>query len=63
MDGVQRQYNASTYWLIGDAQLFWEGGLDLTESHQIELINTAGAGMIMTVNDFTVYAPNISSAR
>ena len=63
LDGVQKQYNASTYWLIGDAQLFWESGLDPTQSHQIELINTAGSGMVMSLNDFTVYAPDNSSAR
>ncbi|KIP10067.1 hypothetical protein PHLGIDRAFT_85480 [Phlebiopsis gigantea 11061_1 CR5-6] len=61
LDGVQRQYNASTFWLVGDTQLFWESGLDPTESHHIEIINAAAAGMVMSLNDFTVYAPNTPS--
>ena len=62
LDGVQKQYNSSTFWLVGNAQLFWQSGLDPNEQHQIELINAAGAGMIVTVNDFTVYAANVSAA-
>lgn len=61
LDDVQWQYNASTLWLTGDAQLFWQSGLDPNEQHQIELINAAGAGIIMTFNDFTVYVPNVTT--
>lgn len=63
LDGMPRQFNASTYWLVGNAQLFWESGLDPDEPHQIELINTGGADMVMTLNDFTVYGANSSATR
>ncbi|EKM61394.1 uncharacterized protein PHACADRAFT_24596 [Phanerochaete carnosa HHB-10118-sp] len=39
-----------------------QSGPDPTKPHQIELINAASAGMIMMLNDFTVYAPNVSAA-
>ena len=59
---MQKQYNASTFWLVGNAQLFWQSGLDPNEPHQIEIINAAGAGMVVSLNDFTVYAPNSESS-
>lgn len=55
LDGVQKSYNSSTYWLVGDTQLFWASGLDMNKTHHIELTNTAGSGMFMTLNDITVY--------
>lgn len=58
LDGVPQHYNASTFWLVGNSLLFFESGLDPSKEHEIRLINTGGAGMIMNLNDITVYTPS-----
>ena len=42
--------------------LFYQSGLDPTKPHSIKLINTGGDGMVMNLNDITVYAPPASLA-
>lgn len=64
LDGVPQQYNASTYWLEGNSVLFFQSGLDPAKEHEIKLINTGGDGMVMDLNDITVYTPpNMISIR
>ena len=64
LDGVPQDYNASTYWLVGNSLLFFQSGLDPSKQHEVILINTGGDGMVMDLNDITVYAPpNAASLR
>ncbi|KAI0962335.1 hypothetical protein AcV7_001202 [Taiwanofungus camphoratus] len=55
LDGVSTQYNGSTMWMIGDALLFYQDGLDPNRTHTLELIDTAGDGTRFTLNSVTVY--------
>ena len=56
LDGVDSAFNGSTYWLIGDALLFFQSGLDPNESHNISLVNTGNAAYYaLSLNDITLY--------
>ena len=59
LDGISIQYNASTYWLIGDALLFYQSGLDPNATHEITLTHMGNAPYFaLSLNRFTVYQPN-----
>lgn len=59
LDGAQYEYNASTWWLIGNALLFYQSGLDPNETHSLTLTNMGTASYFaLTLNDITVYKPN-----
>lgn len=59
LDGVKSSYNSSTYWLIGDALLFYQSNLDPNVTHQIELVNTGdGTYFAMSLNYITLWKPN-----
>lgn len=55
LDGFSRQYNASTWWLIGDAILFYQSDLDVQANHTLEITNTGSDGLDFTLNDVTLY--------
>lgn len=55
------QYNASTYWKVGNTKLFIQSGLDPGKNHTVELIDTSNQ-MTMNLNDITLYAPNVTVA-
>ena len=54
-------WNCSTLWGIGDTVLFYQNGLDPTQQHTIEMIDTAMQDYYkLSLNYFTVYALNNS---
>lgn len=60
MNGATTQYNASTFWLIGDAVLFYQSGLDPREPYFLEIVPSVGQwqGNAFSLNDITVYMAN-----
>ncbi|KAH8099718.1 hypothetical protein BXZ70DRAFT_1008697 [Cristinia sonorae] len=52
------QYNASTFWLVGDSLLYYRSGLDPNESYQIQLVNSARDDSVLTLNGFTIFQAN-----
>lgn len=46
---------------MGDSLLYYHSGLDPSKSYQIQLINSAGDGTTLTLNDFTILQSNITS--
>lgn len=58
MNDASTRYNASTFWLIGDALLFYQSGLDPGETYYLELVPNVEAGTKFTLHDVTVYMAN-----
>jgi len=54
--------DANTSWLIGDATLFYWGGLDYTKTYNLSLIDTGPNGQKLTLNYITLYKPNTTDA-
>ncbi|KAI0086897.1 hypothetical protein BDY19DRAFT_995341 [Irpex rosettiformis] len=61
LDGVTSVYNASTWWLMGDALLFYQSNLDPGQTHTIQLANTGSPNDKLSLNYFTVYTPNATA--
>ncbi|KAI0783376.1 hypothetical protein C8Q75DRAFT_810959 [Abortiporus biennis] len=59
LDGVSQNFNASTFWFIGDAVLYYRSGLDPNVTHSISMINGAGNEPHLSLNDFTLYIPSM----
>ncbi|KAJ7582552.1 hypothetical protein C8J56DRAFT_222548 [Mycena floridula] len=57
LDGKSAVYNSSTFWLVPDALLFYQAGLDETVPHTIQLTNMAANSFQgkFVLNSFTVY--------
>jgi len=61
MDGAAgKTYNASTFWKVPDAVLFFESGLDPTKNHSIKITNTTPQ-MKLALNSIRVY--NVETAQ
>ncbi|KAI0772212.1 hypothetical protein BC629DRAFT_1595424 [Irpex lacteus] len=58
LDGVVTVHNASTWWLMGDALLFYQSNLDPEATHTIQLANMGTPNDKLSLNYFTVYTPN-----
>ncbi|GBE77513.1 hypothetical protein SCP_0103880 [Sparassis crispa] len=58
LDGINSQYNASSYWLIGDSLLFYQRGLDVNETHYLDVIDTSPNGDKFILNYITVFNKN-----
>ncbi|KAI0673625.1 hypothetical protein C8Q78DRAFT_1076611 [Trametes maxima] len=56
LDGNSNSYNASTMWLIGDALLFYEDGLDPKKTHNVTVTPKVGGGQKFWFNSVTVYS-------
>ena len=54
-------YNASTMWLIGDALLYYQDGLDPTATHTVSINPNVGGGLKFWLNSVTVFgASNVT---
>ncbi|KAI0652357.1 hypothetical protein C8Q79DRAFT_1005564 [Trametes meyenii] len=56
LNGNSNSYNASTMWLIGDALLFYEDGLDPNTTHNVTVTPKVGSGQKFWFNSITVYS-------
>ncbi|KAI0639897.1 hypothetical protein C8Q77DRAFT_1225406 [Trametes polyzona] len=54
LDGTDSGYNASTMWLIGDALLFYQDGLDPTKTHTVNITPKVGGGFKFWLNSVTI---------
>ncbi|KAL6304916.1 hypothetical protein BKA93DRAFT_848112 [Sparassis latifolia] len=61
LDGISTQYNGSTMWLVSDALLFYQSGLNADQTHTLELISTAPNSYNLWLNSITAFAPNITT--
>ncbi|GJE87684.1 hypothetical protein PsYK624_037670 [Phanerochaete sordida] len=62
LDDEVTSWNCSTLWGIGDTVLFYQNGLDPTKQHTVKMIDTGMQDYYkLSLNDFTVYAPNNSN--
>ncbi|KAG8700764.1 hypothetical protein FRC08_004464 [Ceratobasidium sp. 394] len=68
LDGVSSTYNASAWWIIGDAVLYFQGGLDPSEPHTVTLTNEGYDDGMSTIdlNSITVFGsvpnPNLNAS-
>ncbi|KAL4252453.1 hypothetical protein ABKN59_002704 [Abortiporus biennis] len=61
LNGASELYNASTFWLMSNTVLYYQSGLDPKTNYTLKMINAGGAGSTMTINDFTLFSPNLTS--
>ncbi|KIP08080.1 hypothetical protein PHLGIDRAFT_35126 [Phlebiopsis gigantea 11061_1 CR5-6] len=62
LNGHTSSYNASTTWEIGDVVLFYQNGLDPSQTYAVEMVNTGLQDYYkMTLNYFSVFMPNNSN--
>ncbi|OBZ79384.1 hypothetical protein A0H81_01268 [Grifola frondosa] len=62
VDGTTSVFNGSTMWLVGDALLYYQDGMDPTQNHTLEIIPKTGDGLKFWLNSITVYTVNEASA-
>ncbi|KAJ3483158.1 hypothetical protein NLI96_g6503 [Meripilus lineatus] len=62
LDGVETQYNASTWWLIGDTVLYYKSGLDPNKTHTLNITHEGNVGSAFSLNDITLYTTNSSTS-
>ena len=63
VQNVDVQYNASTYWLIGNALLYYQSGLNPSTGYSIMLTNLGNsADFKLSLNDITIYLPNTTNS-
>ncbi|KAH8119971.1 hypothetical protein DFH11DRAFT_21353 [Phellopilus nigrolimitatus] len=55
LDGTVYYMNASSWWIVPDALLFYHDGLDESVSHSLKLTNVADDGMSFALNSITTY--------
>ncbi|TBU42207.1 hypothetical protein BD309DRAFT_991860 [Dichomitus squalens] len=55
LDDATTSYNESTMWLIGDALLFYQDGLDPSATHTVNITPKVGDGLIFWLNSVTVH--------
>ncbi|KAG8725378.1 hypothetical protein FRC12_024193, partial [Ceratobasidium sp. 428] len=68
LGGQSSLYNASSWWLIGDATIYSQGGLDPNQKHTVTLINKGYDASLSTLslNSITVFGmqpPNGLASR
>ncbi|KAL1951215.1 hypothetical protein VTO73DRAFT_364 [Trametes versicolor] len=56
LDGNVSTYNASTMWLIGDALLYYQEGLDPQTTHTVNITPRVGGGLKFWLNSVTLLA-------
>ncbi|OJT08456.1 hypothetical protein TRAPUB_639 [Trametes pubescens] len=56
VDGNVSTYNASTMWLIGDALLYYQEGLDPQITHTVNITPRVGGGLKFWLNSVTLLA-------
>lgn len=56
LDGNVSTYNASTMWLIGDALLYYQEGLDPQTTHTVNITPRVGGGFKFWLNSVTLLA-------
>ncbi|KAI0361086.1 hypothetical protein OH77DRAFT_393081 [Trametes cingulata] len=62
LDGNTNTYNASTMWLIGDALLFYQDGLDPHSTHTVNITPKVGGGDKFWLNSITVLSDSSSDS-
>ncbi|KAL5495043.1 hypothetical protein ACEPAI_505 [Sanghuangporus weigelae] len=55
LDGDSYSMNASSTFIIPDALLFYQDGLDENATHSLTLTSTGGDGMLFALNSITIY--------
>ncbi|KDQ11020.1 hypothetical protein BOTBODRAFT_470255 [Botryobasidium botryosum FD-172 SS1] len=61
VDNSMTQLNGSTWWLVPNALLFFQAGLDPNTSHTISITNTATGNMPLYLNSVIVYGQSPSA--
>lgn len=56
LDGNVSTYNGSTMWLIGDALLYYQEGLDPQTTHTVNITPRVGGGLKFWLNSVTLLA-------
>ncbi|KAI0347726.1 hypothetical protein BDW22DRAFT_1349787 [Trametopsis cervina] len=63
LNDATEAYNASTWWLVPDATLFYQSNLDPAREYNLTMVNTGMQDYFkMTFSSFTVYEPTGTDA-
>ncbi|KAI0375495.1 hypothetical protein BV20DRAFT_933598 [Pilatotrama ljubarskyi] len=62
LDGNTNTYNASTMWLIGDALLFYQDGLDPQNTHTVNITPKVGGGFKFWLNSVTILSDDSTNS-